>query len=53
MRNESEFSGISWKATLPSGTEVEAEGTSIQVSLSGENAGTLKVEVEGSESRSE
>ena len=52
VRNESEFSGISWKATLPSGTEVEAEGTSIQVSLSGENAGTLKVEVKGSGSES-
>ena len=29
VKNENSFSGISWKATLPSGTEVEAEGTSI------------------------
>ena len=43
VRNENEFSDISWKTTLPSGTEVEAEGTSIQVSLSGESAGTLKL----------
>ena len=50
VRDESEFSDISWKAILPSGDEVTAEGTSIQISLSGESAGTLKVEVEGSES---
>ena len=49
IKNESQFSSLSWKATLPSGSQVNAEGNSIQVSFSEENAGTLKVEVSGSQ----
>ena len=49
VKNESQFSGLSWKATLPSGSEVEAEGTSIEVNLASQSVGTLKVEVSASE----
>ena len=49
VKNESQFSGLSWKATLPSGSTAEAEGNSIEVNLSNEGVGTLKVEVSASE----
>ena len=49
VKNESQFSGLSWKAILPSGSTAEAEGNSIEVNLSNEGVGTLKVEVSGSE----
>ena len=49
IENDSGFSGLSWKASLPSGAETESTGNSIEVDLSGQNVGTLKVEVSGSE----
>ena len=49
VKNDSDFSDLSWKATLPSGSTSEAEGSSIEVSLSSEGVGTLKVEVSASE----
>ena len=49
VKNASQFSDINWKATLPSGSEVESEDSSIEVDLAEESAGILKVEVSGSE----
>ena len=49
VKNASQFSDMNWKATLPSGAEVTSEENSIEVDLSEENTGTLKMEVSASE----